>query len=59
LQGFAGSEIQRKTRFSPQNGPSGLVEAVSSQSLTRQIRYSADQPNFFADQRIETALSTE
>jgi hypothetical protein len=29
------------------------------QGLMRQIRYSADQPNFSADQRTQTALSTE
>ena len=45
------SQKQRKSRFLPQDGPMAVYNRVLFQRLMRQIRYSADQWNFFGDQR--------
>jgi hypothetical protein len=50
---------QRKSRFWPDPGRISVLKRALFQALAGQIRYSADQWNFSADQRIKGALTIE
>src|SRR5208282_5984389 len=52
-------EIQRKLRFCRKTAQMDKHNITLFQSLRSKIRYSADQRNFSADQRIKAALTTE
>jgi hypothetical protein len=52
-------EIQRKSRFRARSARFVVKNQAPNQLVSFEIRYSADQWNFFTDQRISTGLTTE
>jgi hypothetical protein len=52
-------EKQRKSRFQHGSDRFAVKNNASNQRVGREIRYSADQRNFFADQRIFGDLTME